>query len=94
MLGQEKEADQEVDRKGAHKTKRVIVVLEQASLETIKTKKGYELACADTHAGMLKKLRKDATPAEFRPDILHRVLFLRACFSNQTNDMLRSAFWP
>ena len=74
MLGQDSQPDMEIDRKGAHKTKKVIVVLEQASLETVKTKKGYELASADSHAGLLKKLRKDAKAADFRPDILHRCL--------------------
>lgn len=50
----------------------LIVVLERASLETIKTKRGFELLCADSHAKLLKKNNKIAT--EYRPDILHRSL--------------------
>ena len=51
--------------------KRVIVVLEKASLETVKTKKGFELLNADEHKGVLKKHNKDAST--YRPDIVHQV---------------------
>ena len=51
--------------------KKVIVVLEKAALETVKTKKGYELINADTHNGILKRYNKD--PKAYRPDILHQV---------------------
>lgn len=51
---------------------RLFVVLEKASLETAKTKRGYELVSSDTHAGLLKRLKKK--PGEFRPDIVHRCL--------------------
>lgn len=53
-------------------SKKVIVVLEKACLETVKTKHGVELITADTHASILKKLKKD--PTQFRPDILHQCL--------------------
>lgn len=52
--------------------RKLIVVLEKASLETIKTKRGFELLCADSHAKLLKKNNKNAT--DYRPDILHRSL--------------------
>ena len=52
--------------------KRVIVVLENACLETIKTKKGnYELLNCDDHMNILKKMNRDWT--EVRPDITHQV---------------------
>lgn len=52
----------------------VIVLLDQASLETIKNKRGvYELLNCDDHRDLCKtKLRKD--PNSFRPDILHQEL--------------------
>jgi len=52
--------------------RKVIVVLVKASLETVKTKKGYELVSADTHKQILQKLKKN--PSEYRPDILHQCL--------------------
>lgn len=53
---------------------KLTVVLEKASLETIKTKKGYELLCADTHSKILKKNNKNA--ADYRPDIVHGALLV------------------
>ena len=52
----------------------VIVLLDQASLETIKNKRGiYELLNCDDHRDLCKKkLKKD--PNSFRPDILHQEL--------------------
>jgi hypothetical protein len=55
-----------------HTARRLIVVLEQASLETVKTKKGYELLNCDDHQGLHKKAGRD--PAESRPDISHQLL--------------------
>lgn len=52
--------------------KKVIVVLVNACLETVKTKRGIELITADTHAALLKKLKKQ--PADYRPDIVHQCL--------------------
>lgn len=52
--------------------RKVIVVLVKASLETVKTKKGYELISADSHKHILQKLSKN--PSEYRPDILHQCL--------------------
>lgn len=52
----------------------IIVLLDQASLETIKNKKNiYELLNCDDHRDLCrKKLRRD--PNDFRPDILHSEL--------------------
>ncbi len=49
----------------------VIILLENASLETIKTKHGFELAHVDAHKHILRKLKKN--PSDYRPDILHQV---------------------
>jgi len=59
------------NRQHSH-NKPIIVILDQATLETIKNKKGvYELLNCDDHRDYCrKKLRKD--PNEFRPDILHQ----------------------
>ena len=52
--------------------RRIVVVLQQASLETVKTKKGYELLNCDEHIGLHKKAGRD--PALSRPDITHQLL--------------------
>jgi rRNA small subunit pseudouridine methyltransferase Nep1 len=72
-VDQESEFDAKT-KEGLQKKKRVIVLLKNASLETVKTKKGYELACADTHASILKRIGKNAQAGDYRPDILHRCL--------------------
>ena len=50
--------------------KRVIVFLDQASLETVKTAKGYELLSCDDHRHLHKKFKRN--PADSRPDICHQ----------------------
>jgi rRNA pseudouridine-1189 N-methylase Emg1 (Nep1/Mra1 family) len=50
----------------------VHVILEQCSLETVKTRGGYELLNCDDHIGICKKHGRD--PSEHRPDIVHQVL--------------------
>lgn len=54
--------------------KRVIILLDQASIETVKNRRGvYELLNCDDHRDLCrKKLKKD--PNDFRPDILHQEL--------------------
>ncbi len=52
--------------------RKVIVVLQKASLETVKTKKGFELLNCDDHVGIHKKHNRN--PAESRPDITHQLL--------------------
>lgn len=53
---------------------KLIVILDQAKLETIKNRRGnYELLNCDDHRDLCKKkLKKD--PKEFRPDICHQEL--------------------
>lgn len=55
-------------------TQPIIVLLDQATLETIKNRRGvYELLNCDDHRDLCKKkLHKD--PNAFRPDILHQEL--------------------
>ncbi|KDO27013.1 hypothetical protein SPRG_07725 [Saprolegnia parasitica CBS 223.65] len=50
----------------------VIVILENAALETVKTAKGHQLLNCDDHKGIHKKHNKD--PSASRPDILHQEL--------------------
>lgn len=54
--------------------KRLIVVLENASLETVKWGKGFGLLNVDEHAGILRKHGRDFTAA--RPDITHQCLLM------------------
>ena len=54
--------------------KRLIVVLESANLETVKTAKGFGLLNADEHQGVLRKHGKDFSDA--RPDITHQCLLM------------------
>jgi rRNA small subunit pseudouridine methyltransferase Nep1 len=56
------------------KSPRIIVLLDQATLETVKNHRGvYELLNCDDHRDLCrKKLKRD--PNEFRPDILHQEL--------------------
>lgn len=58
----------------AGKQQPVIILLDQATLETVKNKRGvYELLNCDDHRELCRrKLRKD--PNEYRPDILHQEL--------------------
>jgi len=52
--------------------RQVIVILDKAALETVKTKKGeFQLLNCDDHVNIMKKNNKD--PANYRPDILHQV---------------------
>ncbi|XP_077986830.1 ribosomal RNA small subunit methyltransferase NEP1-like [Glandiceps talaboti] len=54
--------------------KRLIVILERASLETVKVGKKFELMNCDQHKGLMKKFKKD--PANYRPDIAHQCLLM------------------
>jgi rRNA small subunit pseudouridine methyltransferase Nep1 len=53
---------------------RIIVLLDKATMETVKNRRGvYELMNCDDHRDLCKrKLKKD--PNDFRPDILHQEL--------------------
>ena len=51
----------------------VIVILDLASLETVKTKKGdFQLLNCDDHVGLMRKHNKN--PQQYRPDIVHQEL--------------------
>lgn len=52
--------------------RRLYIVLEQACLETVKTKSGYELLNCDDHLSLHKRFSRD--PADSRPDIAHQLL--------------------
>ena len=54
------------------KKRKVVVVLEKAALETVKTKKGFELLHADEHKHILLKHKRD--PSQYRADIVHQTL--------------------
>ena len=54
--------------------KRLIVVLENACLETTKIGKAYELLNCDRHKQQIIKYKKD--PSDIRPDILHQCLLM------------------
>ncbi|VDP12875.1 unnamed protein product [Soboliphyme baturini] len=54
--------------------KRLIVILEQASLEVAKVGRSYELLSSEKHVNFLKKQKKD--PADYRPDITHQCLLM------------------
>lgn len=50
----------------------VIVILDGAQLETVKTKKGdFQLLNCDDHINLMRKHHKD--PQQYRPDIIHQV---------------------
>ncbi|UJR20599.1 hypothetical protein I4U23_023724 [Adineta vaga] len=55
--------------------KRLIVVLEQANLETIKVGKVYELLNCDRHKNHLLKYKRDPN-SNARPDITHQCLLM------------------
>tara|TARA_B100000795_G_C22774826_1_gene429529 strand:- start:1216 stop:1596 length:381 start_codon:yes stop_codon:yes gene_type:complete len=52
---------------GLHKGKRLILFLDQAKLETIKTSHGYALLNCDDHRHLHKRYKRD--PADSRPDV-------------------------
>eukprot|EP01098_Paradermamoeba_levis_P011318 TRINITY_DN4838_c0_g1_i9.p1 TRINITY_DN4838_c0_g1~~TRINITY_DN4838_c0_g1_i9.p1 ORF type:complete len:131 (+),score=30.98 TRINITY_DN4838_c0_g1_i9:116-508(+) len=53
--------------------KRLIVILENVPLETVKSGRDFYLLNSDDHAHMLTKDKRD--PAEMRPDSLHPVSY-------------------
>ncbi|XP_040217132.1 ribosomal RNA small subunit methyltransferase NEP1 [Rana temporaria] len=60
--------------KKKRREKRLIVLLEGASLETVRAGKTYELLNCDQHKSMLVKNGRD--PGEARPDITHQCLLM------------------
>eukprot|EP01132_Coremiostelium_polycephalum_P009618 gene9618-11785_t len=61
--------------------KKLIIVLEHATLETIKVKQSYQLLNSDDHIDFLKKHKREASEA--RPDITHQCLL--ALFDSPLN---------
>jgi EMG1/NEP1 methyltransferase len=70
----EEDSDSETTQKaGMGSGRTVIVILDLASLETVKTKKGdFQLLNCDDHIPLMKKHNKD--PQQYRPDIVHQEL--------------------
>tara|TARA_B110000208_G_C11719487_1_gene412265 strand:- start:481 stop:1338 length:858 start_codon:yes stop_codon:yes gene_type:complete len=66
---------------GLHKGKRLILFLDNAKLETIKTSHGYALLNCDDHRHLHKRYKRD--PADSRPDICHQSLL--ACLDSPLN---------
>lgn len=54
--------------------KRLIVILENCSLESAKVGKDYVILSSDRHSNFIRNQKKD--PANFRPDILHQCLLM------------------
>jgi len=53
--------------------RQVIVILDLATLEIVKTKKGdFQLLNCDDHTSIMRKHNKD--PSQYRPDIIHQEL--------------------
>ncbi|KAL5017358.1 hypothetical protein ScPMuIL_006947 [Solemya velum] len=73
----EHETTGKVIKKGVPKTsneKRLVVVLEHASLETVKVGKQFELLNCDKHKNVAKKFKRDISKC--RPDITHQCLLM------------------
>ena len=73
MSDSDSESEDESNMKMPASTKdhEVIVVLDLANLEVVKTKKGeFQLLNSDDHVQIMKKNNKD--PAKYRPDIIHQ----------------------
>lgn len=63
--------DEEVAKTSSSGGRELIIILDLASLETVKTKKGdYQLLNCDDHVGVMRKLNLD--PQKYRPDIAHQ----------------------
>jgi rRNA small subunit pseudouridine methyltransferase Nep1 len=65
--------DDEYNNNNESDGKKIIVILDHAALETVKTKKGdFQLLNCDDHIALMRKLNKD--PQQYRPDIIHQEL--------------------
>ncbi|KAI1721557.1 EMG1/NEP1 methyltransferase domain-containing protein [Ditylenchus destructor] len=66
--------------------KKLIVILEDCSLEAAKVGQDHVILSSDKHAHFLRKHNKD--PAQYRPDILHQcLLMLMDCPLNQSGHL-------
>ncbi|XP_067120610.1 ribosomal RNA small subunit methyltransferase NEP1 [Centruroides vittatus] len=78
--GLETEEEVEISTKSSipphlrNQEKRLIIILEQANLETVKAGKSFELLNSEDHKGLIKKFNKD--PSRCRPDITHQCLLM------------------
>lgn len=81
MSGKRKRDDDDSDTEGQDQLvdstvssdKEITVILDIASLEIVKTKKGdFQLLNCDDHIGLMRKHNKD--PQDYRPDIIHQEL--------------------
>ncbi|CDW84198.1 nucleolar essential protein 1 [Stylonychia lemnae] len=54
-----------------HTRQRLVVILEQATLEIAQTKRGIELINCDDHEKLITKMKR--SPEDFRPDIAHQI---------------------
>ncbi|KAJ7418622.1 Ribosomal RNA small subunit methyltransferase NEP1 [Pitangus sulphuratus] len=74
--GEEEEKDEglPLEAKRLRGQRRLLVVLEGASLETVKVGKTFELLNCDKHKAMLLRIGRD--PGEVRPDITHQSLLM------------------
>ncbi|KAG6925364.1 EMG1, N1-specific pseudouridine methyltransferase [Chelydra serpentina] len=70
----ETDAAREAKRPRGQQRRRLLVLLEGASLETVKVGKTYELLNCDKHKSLL--LRSGREPGEVRPDITHQSLLM------------------
>jgi len=72
--GEEKPEAQGADTGGSPTSKKELtIILDLASLEIVKTKKGdFQLLNCDDHVHLMKKHNKD--PQDYRPDIIHQEL--------------------
>eukprot|EP01120_Amphizonella_sp_Union-15-10_P001267 TRINITY_DN11323_c0_g1_i1.p1 TRINITY_DN11323_c0_g1~~TRINITY_DN11323_c0_g1_i1.p1 ORF type:complete len:281 (+),score=38.51 TRINITY_DN11323_c0_g1_i1:62-904(+) len=65
-------SNETLNEKSTRSNEKVIIVLENCCLETVKTKRGFELLNCDDHQKILKKSQKDMS--QYRPDIVHQCL--------------------
>lgn len=73
-MDETKRSSKKVSGMAKKESKRLIVVLENANLETIKVGTAYELLNCDRHKQQIIKYKKD--PSQCRPDILHQCLLM------------------
>lgn len=100
-FAEEIERDAEEDSAAARlQGRNVIVIIDGAQLETVKTKKGdFQLLNCDDHVNLMRKLKKD--PQRFRPDIVHQVLAadfiylgrVYRCIYRLKNSSSHNPFW-
>jgi len=59
---------------GSSNARKLIIVLENCSLECGKVGKKYEILNGSSHNSILRKMKRD--PSDYRPDILHQSLLM------------------